>query len=366
MVIPDLGINKQLDKPYSPLDKSPCIETAPTIGIGRFLADPVHVEGSLVLVFQVQCIGCFQLHAGGQFIAGDAGIQVWLSTPLLAVNAVQPTKQLSLHLGDPVRLIELTGQVQHRGSCTSKACPLVERGQETGLPVLGAVDRKSLGVVQYHVSRQVLIFTSQAIGHPGTHRGQARNHSTTVNNKECRFVGQVDRVHRFENSDPIHAGGQVRHDIRNPGSRFPVPGKLEGASHQRARRPRVFYLPGDLLEIRLAMPLVEFRLGIKQVHLAGSAIHEQVDHRFGFWFKVWLAGLEVKAAANRVARRRLGGDCGRRIEQVATKQPCQGRGVKPLPRALEPCSAVGRPGETGYHVQACQVCSSHLSFNQYK
>ena len=48
-----------------------------------------------------------------------------------------------------------------------------------------------------------------------------------------------------------------------------------------------------------------------------------------------------------------GGDRGGRIEQVATKQPCEGGRVKSLPRALEPCTAVGRPGTTGGQVQAC-------------
>ena len=40
-------------------------------------------------------------------------------------------------------------------------------------------------------------------------------------------------------------------------------------------------LAGDLVEVRLAVVLVERRLGIEQIHLARAAVHEQVDDGLG-------------------------------------------------------------------------------------
>ena len=57
------------------------------------------------LLREVEGIAGGQLHPGGQLIAGDAGVEVGLSRPLLLVNAIQPRKQVAylidnLHLNE--------------------------------------------------------------------------------------------------------------------------------------------------------------------------------------------------------------------------------------------------------------------------
>ena len=67
-------------------------------------------------------------------------------------------------------------------------------------------------------------------------------------------------------------------------------------------------LAGDLVEVRLAVVLVEHRLGVEQVHLARAAVHEQMNDGLGLRLEVRRAGPEVAGdgVASSAHRRRLG------------------------------------------------------------
>jgi hypothetical protein len=94
-------------------------------------------------------------------------------------------------------------------------------------------------------------------------------------------VREVGGVHRADESDVIDLAGQVRHGIGHPHAALAMLSELERAAHQCAGATRVLDFAGDLAEVRVAVVLVEHRLRIEQVHLAGAAVHEQMDDRFG-------------------------------------------------------------------------------------
>ncbi len=108
-----------------------------------------------------------------------------------------------------------------------------------------------------------------------------------------RLVRQVGRVHRTDEGDVIDLPGQVRHRVGNPHAALAVLGEVEGAPHQRAGALRILDLARDLAEVRLAVMLVEHRLGVEQIHLTGAAIHEQMNDRFGFRLEMRRAGFEI-------------------------------------------------------------------------
>ena len=63
-------------------------------------------------------------------------------------------------------------------------------------------------------------------------------------------------------------------------------------------------LAGDLVDVGLAVMLVEHRLRVEQIHLARAAVHEQVNDGLGLRREVRLPRLEVGAAG-------IGGASGR-------------------------------------------------------
>ena len=141
---------------------------------------------------------------------------------------------------------------------------------------------------------------------------------------------QVGGVHRADEGDVVHHAGEVRHHLRDPRAALAVPGELERAAHQGAGVLDELDFARDLVEVRLAVVLVERRLGVEQVHLAGAAVHEQMDDRLGLGREVRRARLEVDRRIRRLFRGEDGGGA-----EVAAEQVGQGR----------PGDAAGHPVE---------------------
>ena len=92
-----------------------------------------------------------------------------------------------------------------------------------------------------------------------------------------RFVVYIERM----NARSSTTVGEVRHRVGDPRAALAVPGELERAAHDRAGALDDLDLAGDLVEVALAVLLVEHRLGVEQVHLARAAVHEQMDDGLG-------------------------------------------------------------------------------------
>ena len=93
-----------------------------------------------------------------------------------------------------------------------------------------------------------------------------------------RDIGGVERTNQ---GNVIDVPGEMGECVRDPHPRLTVLGKLERAPHQCAGVLDRLDFTGNLIEIGLAMMFVEFRLGIKQIHLTGATIHKQMNHRLG-------------------------------------------------------------------------------------
>ena len=79
------------------------------------------------------------------------------------------------------------------------------------------------------------------------------------------------------------------------------PGTEQGAEVTRLKH-RLIFIEWHLL----AMPLDQLRFGIKQIDLAGSAIHEQENNVPGFRRKMWRLGRERRGRGGRRFFRRAG------------------------------------------------------------
>ena len=125
---------------------------------------------------------------------------------------------------------------------------------------------------------------------------------------------QVGRVHRANEGDVVHLPGEVRQHVRYPHAAPAMPGELIGAAHEGTGVLYVFDLAGDLVEVLLAVMLVEHRLGIKQVHLTGAAVHEKMDNGRGLGREVRRARPQVEGESSLGCRRR------RRTVKIARQQ----------------------------------------------
>ena len=111
-------------------------------------------------------------------------------------------------------------------------------------------------------------------------------------------------MHRANDADIVDAPGKVRHQIRKPDPRLTVLCELERAPHQSAYLFRYGQIGGNLVEVGLSVVLVQERLGVEQVHLAGTAVHEQMDDGSRLGRQVRLARLQVIDAGRALRRLR--------------------------------------------------------------
>ena len=80
-------VDVELHEPHAALDQPAGDQAAPAVRVGRLAADAVHLQRRRALVREVERIGRRELHAGGQLVAGDAGVEVRLAGPPALVDA---------------------------------------------------------------------------------------------------------------------------------------------------------------------------------------------------------------------------------------------------------------------------------------
>src|SRR5581483_3320672 len=76
VVVPNLGVDVQLHEAHAALHQTAGDQTATAVRVGRLAADAVHLPDRQVLAGEVESVGRFQLHARGQFVAGDPRVEV--------------------------------------------------------------------------------------------------------------------------------------------------------------------------------------------------------------------------------------------------------------------------------------------------
>src|SRR5689334_8832520 len=98
MVVPNLAIDVQLHETDATLYQPACDQTASAVGVRRLPANAVGLLNGDALLAQIKGLGRGQLHAGSQFVAGNAGIEVGLPWARLLVDLIEPAEQVALHL----------------------------------------------------------------------------------------------------------------------------------------------------------------------------------------------------------------------------------------------------------------------------
>ena len=103
-----------------------------------------------------------------------------------------------------------------------------------------------------------------------------------MNQPQGRFV--IDRLggHRTDQADIVGNRTGVRQQLAEFHATLPVLVKLvRAAEHISLLLVEVSFQRST--GIGLAVPFLEFRLRIEQIHLAGTAMLKQADHRFGLF-----------------------------------------------------------------------------------
>ena len=82
VVVPDLAVDVELHEADAALDQPAGHQAAAAVGVGRLAADAVHLQRGRRLPATGRGRRWPQLHAGGQLVAGDAGVELRLARPL--------------------------------------------------------------------------------------------------------------------------------------------------------------------------------------------------------------------------------------------------------------------------------------------
>ena len=144
-----------LDEPYAPLDEASGGEALPAHDVGLFrgvdlggpllrgVVDAVSLLDPGGFLRQVQRFGRRQLHAGGEFVGADAGLQALVSRTCCCVDSVQPFQGgQPIGLGLRCDIAAVGGREEGFNGVLrpdANQCSLVFCGQECRVPVLCAV-----------------------------------------------------------------------------------------------------------------------------------------------------------------------------------------------------------------------------------
>ena len=215
---------------------------------------------------------------------------------------VQLAQEIAPGLDDGRRQILGRLQVQQRQSFGAEPRALIDGRQPTGLPVLREIDGQPLRIVQHDVGGQVLIDRAQAIRHPRAERRASRQSAAGLHQIDRRLMIEVLAVHGPDERHIVADRAQLRHQLRHLHAGLAVALELERRGHHHADLAGELDLAEDVAARRFPRVFLERGLGVEQIHLAGSAIHEQVDDRFRL-------RLEVRAFRRHVVARGPGPLC---------------------------------------------------------
>ena len=104
MIVPRLSAVEQLHEAHAAFDQSPGDQAARAVLAGFVLIETVQLVRGFGFLRDVERLGGRCLHAGGQFVAGDACFQVRLAGMIIQVPLVQRLQQvqvLPLHAHRP-------------------------------------------------------------------------------------------------------------------------------------------------------------------------------------------------------------------------------------------------------------------------
>ena len=170
---------------------------------------------------------------------------------------------------------------------------LVDRRQPAVRPVLDAADRQADRVPERDVGGQFLRLGPETVAEPASDDRMAGDDPTGVECVDRLAVVVHVRVHRPHDGDVVDDPREVRQQFRDVCAAPAVPAELpRRAEDFGTRLGRIVVL--DHARERLPIQFSQPRLGVEQVDVARSPLHEERDHRSGLWRMVRCFGFQVE------------------------------------------------------------------------
>ena len=279
--VPRLPAQEHLNETHASFDQTLRQQTAAAVLRCARVIEAVESLRLGGLAADVQDFRHGRLHAGGQFVTGQTGLQLRTGRVPFEVGGVQLAQQLKLVAAGSVRQAGGGPQVSDGGAAGAERRSLVAGRQEAGGPVAGAIDGQAAGIAEDDVGRQFLADAAQTVNHPRPPDRPALKGLARVDHAQGRLV--IDRfgLHRADQRQLVGDPRRVWQQLREVHPRPAVFAEAEGRCQQLARLcVEVDLQPAGVL---LSVAFAQFRLGIEQVHLAGAAVLEQADDGAGRW-----------------------------------------------------------------------------------
>jgi hypothetical protein len=294
VLVPGLAVVEDLDVTNAALDQAAGDEAAGGVVAGDGVIDAVEFFDVLRFVADVERFFGGGLHVGGEFVTGDACLQIELAGVLgevVLVKGIEQGKLAGLRgSGERGQGVEIEDAWLGRADDGT----LEEGGQPAVGEVFALEGGQTVGMGEHHVSRQVLSVAAEAVGEPGAEGWATSGDASGVHGVEALGVVVHAGGHGADEGDVIDYVSEVREELADFHAALAVLGEGPGGTED---------LGGGLSEVVILdltgefLPVVfgEHGFGIKQIHLRGAAHHEEGDHGFGLAVVVGALGREVVA-----------------------------------------------------------------------
>ena len=139
-------------------------------------------------------------------------------------------------------------------------------------------------IQQHHVRWQVLILGAQSVGDPRTQARIALPQAAGIHLQQAGAMSKAVGMTGPNDRHVVDALGHFGKETRNLDAGLAVLFEIPQAAQKRFAFGSIGVKTGIVFQVRdrLSVALGQFRLGIEQVDVARSAIHEEKNTAFGF------------------------------------------------------------------------------------
>ncbi|MFM1944028.1 MAG: hypothetical protein RI897_3010 [Verrucomicrobiota bacterium] len=246
---------------------------------GAGFVGTVHFEDMPGFGGEVADFGDGELHAGGEFVAGDACSEFSIPRVVLQVVLVQLVEEVAGgFVGggvDGCRAVEVTD-----GLGGAELGALEGGGEEAGSPVIDAGLRGAAGVGDGDVGGERFVVAAKGIGRPGADTGEAIEGEPGVHEILTGAVGVGVSGERVDEAHIIDQVGEVRDEVGNHFAALAAGSEFPGAFGEHT----LFALEGDeRVSARHGFAMVpdEFGFVVESIELAAGAGAEDHEDLFG-------------------------------------------------------------------------------------
>ncbi len=248
--------------------------------------EAIHLSNVVGLSGDVQSLGRGELHAGGELVAFDPGVETGIGCALREVLAIEFGKKTSgIGLGLRRAICRAFGGVEMRDGLLGPGAndrSLIDGGEEGGRPIFGTIGSEAAMVGEDDEGREVVVHAAEPVADPRAHAGEAgaveagglQIGGLTVH---AGFSGQI-----MDEGDVIDDLAQRGHGLAEHLAALPVWGEFPDRFFPRAESILegfdVFSEVGFF-----AVAFDELGLEVEEIEMAGGATHEELDDAFGFW-----------------------------------------------------------------------------------